>query len=72
MYLNFRLYGPKFRYILFDAILAEFSIDERKVKRADWLLKDKGRRHVRQQFQKVVRNESDLQAFCSLETGLVL
>lgn len=72
MYLNFRLYGPKFRYILFDAILTEFSIDERKVKRADWLLKDKGHRHVGQQFQKVVRNESDQQAFCSLETGLVL
>lgn len=72
MYLIFRLYGPKFRYISFYAILAEFGIDEKKAKRADWLLKDKGRRHVRQQFQKVVRNESDQQAFCSLETGLVL
>lgn len=36
MYLNFRLYGPKFRYILFDEILTEFSIDERKVKKKEF------------------------------------
>lgn len=71
MYLNFRLYGPKFRYILFDAILTEFSIDERKVKKKNLRLTDRGFEQLLYLWEKTVSNISFECAFCQSKKNAV-